>query len=464
MPIPKSSGEYSIVKPEDVYMSLRGITFKTEFSKKLNTNLCIPDPSDAKSICIQYMKDWFLSGFYEIIQGVKPNLEGYFNSIYIDAKHVFDDFRSLTKAELIKRNNPALTIVARIDDGGNDNENLDLYNYGANMYNNRCSYRDSFFRDFCHQSFISMNFKTLFMTFAFRVRVDTMREAEQLQEYMKIRYRARGTQSKFVDIDFQVPKQLACIIAKDAGFELTTVRDEYEVRDKIGFMNYLNSNSYLPWMYKLRTGSNNYQYYIKLPSMRVHITTGEVSKSDGETIGHIKNNFIVEFESRVRFPAPQFYAYYSLVKRSHIEAINRDGSYSLYSFSNFCDIPKCNSKGWRQYLTTDYIEDEVLETPTIIQFDSLLGDLRDIIDVTKATALSPSVFIEFKLFNCSKDTEIEVNWDQYSISSIKPLKSRRSILVMYVDLKYLNEKLLMMHGEGKDRVQPYVTARSIRDE
>ena len=72
-------------------MSVEDITEK--HSKTLYRSICVPSVVQSYSLCIEFMKNWFLSKFDKDV----------FKSVYIDGKNIYDDFRSLSKIELLKR-------------------------------------------------------------------------------------------------------------------------------------------------------------------------------------------------------------------------------------------------------------------------------------------------------------------------------------------------------------------------
>ena len=423
-------------KKVDIFPIIHPITMNRDMSKKLNLSLCTPDPSVSYSMCIEYIMDWFKSGF----------VDNFFRSEYIDAKNIFDDTRNMNKQDLAKRPKPALTVIPKEDQEFN-RENLDLYNYGTNLYYNKCSYKDAFFKDFDSRSYVSIAMQIMKMNFQFRIKVSTMALAKNIASFMKIKYRSMGTQGREVDMDFHVPDALMLKMATDAGFET----EHGKVKDSIGFMYYLNSHSVLPFIFKLNTATGNYKYFIKMSNMYVHIRSNEVQVDDGERQGHIMNNYIIDFNVDVRFPSPKFYAYYSISVKETIEAANYDGSYGIYNLA-ISKVPKTNSKGWPVLLSTDYVDDVISNTVSVIKFDDLLGDLRQIMDHTKSQYLSPSLFIEFKLFNNAKEIGLDVNWNDYTITTKEVLEKMKSFIVIYVNLEYMNEQNLILKDSKNERI------------
>lgn len=421
-----------------------------ELSNNLNSSLIMPNESNSYSIAVEYMKEWFLSGFQD----------GYFRSVYVNEKNIIDDFRSMTREQLIKRPKPCCAIIPRLEQDFN-RDTLDLYNYGTNLYSNRARYQDSFFRDMGKRLFVSLDIKMNKIIFTFRAKVQTLSTAQNMAEHDKLRFRANGTQGKYVDIDFLIPEQLMLMIAQDAGFEVKN----NAVVNETEFLCYVNQNSTIPIMRKFTTGMGRFQYYMKVQNMYFHIRTNNVSVDEGERKGHVMMNYNVDFEAELLYPAPKFFAYYTMDKKEFLREDDAGtNSYTLYSFP-ITNVPTTNSKGWNQYLTTNYEDDEDnfrAKKKVVIAFDDLLGDLRKVIDYTKSIYISPAVFIEFKLFNESHEVKTTVDWIDMTITTDTPLPNIQSYLVMYVDKNYLNENIIKIKKQEKERVTPYIKSKNPR--
>ena len=52
--------------------------------------------------------------------------------------------------------------------------------------------------------------------------------------------------------------------------------------------------------------------------------------------------------------------------------------------------------------------------------------------------ISPSAFIDIKLFNNNHEEPIDIDWNTYTITTKNILKEQISELVFYVDLEYIN--------------------------
>jgi len=265
---------------------------------------------------------------------------------------------------------------------------------------------------------------------------------------MKQAYKVGLTQGKDVSMDFHVPTPLMLQIAIDCGFSVKNNK----VVDIIGFMYYLNKNSQLPFLYKLRGVNQTYEFFIRLEAMYVHISTTDITMDDGERVGKLMDNYSIEMTATVRFPSPKYYAYYSLAVHDNIKIQGTDGSYNVYGLA-MSKVPIVNEKGWNQFMTTEYIDDTTpKKDPIVIKFNDLIGDIRNIIDYTKSIYISPDIFIQIKLYNEFKEIGIKVNWLDYTITTDVPLTVQDSFIVFYVDLNYMNTQLVNLEGYNKNRL------------
>ena len=83
---------------------------------ELYTSLATPSITNAYSIAMQYIKDWFFSKFSD----------KYFKSVYIDQKHPLDEFRKFSIKKGLKKLKPSVSISPHIT-FDYDRETVDLY-------------------------------------------------------------------------------------------------------------------------------------------------------------------------------------------------------------------------------------------------------------------------------------------------------------------------------------------------
>ena len=412
---------------------------KTIHRIHLNSDISVPSTVHGYSVGIEYMKNWFLDKFDK----------DYFKTIFVDGKSVFDDYRRLTRKQLLTIEKPALSIVSKLD-VDYDRETVDMYPGGLKNFARRtCTYDKGFFRDYDNNTYLGMHLRLMKINFNFRVRVKTRAQQIDVFEFMKIAFKIGSTHQERADIDFHVPKEIIICLAKDSGFE---VDENGKVKDVIGFLKYLNAHSGLPFMYKLRTINGNNEFFIKASYLPMHInTSNNLSMDEGERQGQLDNNFHVEMDCELRLPVPQFYAYYTdhtveLEKKLKRELLG------LYNLSDVYQTPEVNDQRWELLIKTDWVNDEYyLDT---IEFEELLqrDEIQTILKHTKNTGLSPAIFMDIHLYNNFKRIPIEIDWENYSIIVKSVLRDKESRIAIYADRGYINEQLLVLKNMYDSRV------------
>lgn len=414
---------------------------------KLNASLSVPSHIHEYSLCIEYAKKWFMDKFPK----------DYFKSIYIDGEHALSEYRKYTREQFIKRDKPSLAIVAQ-EDYSFDNENLDLVMNNVDMFVGRSNAIEPFFRDRKKELFLKMLMKVILINFTFKIRVNTKAKQLDLYRYLITSFSAGTTRGYYMDMDYHIPRTLMVQLAKDSGF--TVINDE--IQDSISFVSYLNSNSVLPFLYKLRCETGNNEFFIRVPNLYIHHRIAEdLDIDEGERQGQINSNYSVELHCAIRFPCPFFYAYYTEHIQNNIVLVNDDGTETSYA-SNFSFMPRTNSKGWFQYITTEYEEND-LTKPLTIDFNSLFtntiegnksedSDILKLIKYTQAMKINPSIFMEIKIFNDRKEQAYTLDWDTLILTSKSLMVSPKSYIAIYIDNKYFNEQLINMKEYKKGRM------------
>lgn len=405
----------------------------------LNSDISVPSTVHGYSIGIEYMKKWFLDKFDK----------DFFKTIFIDGKSVFDDYRRLSRKELLTVERPALSIRSTLEVDYN-RDFVDMYPGGLKNFARRtCTYDKAFFSDYDNNTYVAMHMRLMRINFAFKIRVQTRAQQIDVFEYMKIAFKNGSTDIGYADIDFHVPKEIIICLAKDAGFE---VDDKGRVKNVIGFLKYLNDHSGLPFMYKLRTINGNNEFFIKAPNLFMHINcTDPLTMDDGERQGQLDNNFHIEMNCALQLPVPQFYAYFTDHTVELEKKLKRD-LLGLYNLSNVYQVPEVNDKRWETLIKTDWVNDEYyLDT---IEFEELLDrpDLKKILDHTKNTGLSPAIFLDIHMYNNFKEIPIEIDWYDYKILVKSVLNDKQSTIVIYADRGYINEQLLVLDKMYDSRV------------
>lgn len=397
----------------------------------LNHDISVPSTIHGYSLGVEYIQKWFLDKFDK----------EYFKTIFVGGKSVFDDYRRLSRTELLTIEKPALSINPTLDVDYN-RDFTDVYSAGLKRFARRtCTYDKAFLSDKESNTYLGLHLRQMKIHFNIKVRVKTRPQQLDLLEFMKIAFKIGSTHIDRVDMDFHVPKEIMICIAKDNGFE---VDENGKVKNVLGFLQYLNSHSAFPFMYKLRTINGNNEYFIKVPYLQMHISTLEqLTIDDGERQGQLDNNFHVEMNCELLLPVPQFYAYYTdhtllLEKKFKRELLG------LYNLSDVYQVPEQNEKKWDQLIKTVWDNDEYyLDT---IEFEELINrpDLQKIINHSRNIGISPAVFLDIHVYNNFKRVPIEIDWNNYEIIVKQKLKSKQSNISIYCDTLYVNEQLLVI--------------------
>lgn len=418
-----------IILPGELHTPLQELE---KFKKEYSMALCIPSISSSYSICVEYVRQWVKDKFQN----------NYFKSEYITGKNILHDYLTKDVLDMIKKMKPSLVITPRLDYEYN-RDTLDLYEFGRHININKMRYNNAFFKDKITSNLASIQMKQMRVTFNIRIKVNSYNHAIDLYEFITKAFRVGASETRYADLDFQVPKELVLAIAEDAHFEI----ENGDVKDKCNFLRYLNQNSRIPFMYKFRGTKGEYEYFIRMNDMYIHFKADQSEVEDGEREGQVDNNFVVSIgEIECLFPAPMFYAYFSkCFHKFNPVVVSKDGNEFHFQDFSLGIIPCRNKKGWHQYLTSDYVEDEnkICDFTKPICFKELIkskssSSLFDICEYTKSIFISPDTFMDIQLYNGNKTADIEIDWNKYLIIPKKPLSERVSQVVIYTDLEYIN--------------------------
>ena len=83
----------------------RKYDIKRTHKLKLNSDISVPSTIHGYSVGVEYMRKWFLDKFDD----------SYFKTIFIDGKSVFDNYRKLSRKEMLTIEKPALSMRSQLD-------------------------------------------------------------------------------------------------------------------------------------------------------------------------------------------------------------------------------------------------------------------------------------------------------------------------------------------------------------
>jgi len=428
---------------------------KIEERKQLNLNgsLSIPSITNGYSIGVGYLKDWF----FDKIQ----DSTFHFKYFSIDEANYNSAFDRSEMYKNIKIQKPSLMILPKIDYQWN-REGIDHTLYGSHRFLQYNGYDRAFFKDPIHNIFLGMETEILRIGFSLRSRLESRPQQIDLMKKINLNCRMGSTETNYIDMDFHIPYDIICQVAKDVGFKVIEYKDEekYEapkIEDIQGLVAYLNTHSQYPILYKYRRLTGKFEFFMRMNNMYVHLDCrDELDLDDGEQVEQTKTNYIIEQRVGLDIVVPKFYAYYSRNKHE----IKQSTSFKYTSHVaniQLPDIPDVNDKGWNKYYEVD-IEEDDLKKPLHLEFEGLFNDdseeielIKKIIDHNNECLISPSIFIELKLFNDGQEINYTIDWKNFTLESENILNSCFTHLLMYIDRKYLNEYKINMDNLSDDR-------------
>lgn len=421
------------LKPIDIYNIL-----ESKSPRVLRSSIALPSQHQSYAICVEFAKNWFLEKFDE----------DYFNSIYVNTAHSFDEFRKFSHInEQMKKTNPLLAIIPVIDMTHN-RQWIDSQP-DIPMLLRRSHIDGTFFNDHDKGLHLQLIFKTILMNFTFKIRLDTRAEELDMMEFIKLNHRAGWTESRDIAIDVHVPKQIILQIAYDNGFKIT---DNGKIAEPIKLLEYLNSHSYIPFLYKLRCSTGNEEFFLKVPNCCAHIKAEFPSMDDGERQDLITTNYNIDFQIEVEMTAPYCYTYFSQYEHNYFGSIPRYDTGKIAVMAAIkTSIPHIDEHGWELFTTTEYdIDEEDLDKPLYINFKEFFEghDLSRIIEYTKAIAISPAIFMNFTIFNDGIPINYEMDWNTM-ICSVGNVRNLRTPIAIYCDKKYINDALIYLDNLDK---------------
>lgn len=415
---------------------------------RLYGSLVTPSVVNSYSIAMQYIKEWFFSKFND----------GYFKSIYIDQKHPLDEFRKFSITKGLKKLKPSVSISPHLT-FDYDRDTLDLYQEDIHDYMRRSKSNNAFFIDGERNLNLGVVFEVLEITFDFRIRVGTRAQQIDLYKYLFLAFRFGSTQGEDLIMDCHIPYAIMMQIASDAGFEIL----DNKVVDIIGFVRYLNKHSVFPILYKYRTINGKDEFFIRVGGLYTHISClDKPTADDGERDKQLMTNFLIEFPVVLKIPAPKFYAYHSSCEHTQLKVQTEKATLDTIGLYNIGlpTIPDCDEHGWNQYITTEYYSDEINKTIDIEMkelFDN--SDLYNIIKSTREMLISPSIFMNIKLYNNGKEIKYDIDWNTFTIKLLEKITVHVVQISVYTDLEYVksviyNEENYKNRISTNDREEP----------
>lgn len=415
-------------------------------------NLVKSSSTHAYSLCIEYIKNWFV-GIVESGYG-----KGFFKpeSIYIEGKYMFDDYvRMRSDISKIKRERPYMSIIPKIDYTYNkDSQYMKVL--GMDRYIRKGSLYKGFFNDFNNNLCINCEMKKIQVNFEINIKVASKAQQYDLFEYLNMACRIGMTEGTYKDMDFNIPYNLMMQLAADAGFEVEDNAVKYPMR----FLRYLNTNSTLPFLFKMRGINQRQEYFVRIKDCYIHTRYDTLDADDGDRIGQTSNNFGLSLNLTCLFPCTNFFIYYSRYERHlptpkiPVDVANTVAMYAI-KITEFADT---DEHGWNLSYTCD-IDEKDHSRPFEFPIEDLFktnADTNDIVKMIKYckdSYISPSIFLNFKLMNMGEPIPLVTDWEGMTIKTNTIVEGDINCLAIYINYGYMNEQLISMENYYKNRIE-----------
>lgn len=419
---------------------------------RLYKALSIPSFVHGYSLAIEYIKSWFLGKFKEF--GFPDN---YFKTVYINGKHVLDDWKYFNK-DNIKKEKPMVAIVPSID-FEYDRETVDAYLADPRVFLRKSEYQNSFFKDDEINQYLGMDMRALRMNFAFRIRVSSRAQQLDLLENMKMMFRIGATQSERLSADFHIPKDVMFEIAKRAKFDIDEKSGKIE--NVMGFISYMNRNSDLPIMFKMRAINQKPEFFVRRNDLYSHLSLlDKLDHDDGERDGHLDNNFHIDMAVTLTIPVPHYYVYFSAHPiKDYLEVCNMEDDKDkphkgLYQFCNY-ELPERNDSGWAQFTVSSYMcdkDEKFIDIKDLFPENTNLGGL---IKYSLSHFISPLHFMEIRIYKNDytlKLVRTKTDYKNMKVMINEDIDEEVVYIVAYGDMKYINDTIISINEYDKTRI------------
>lgn len=408
---------------------------KSYTPRQLRSQIILPSQYASYAVCVEFAKKWFYSKFPE----------HYFNSIYVEGSHTFDEFRKFSVIDsALRKTNPISAMIPTIDMTHNRQWVDSNPEFPAIL--RRTRKEGIIFNNEANGTHLQIQFKTIKMNFQYKIRVDTRAEELDMVEYLKYKHKAGWAHAEDdLMLDVHVPKQIISQMAFDNDIPIL---DTGYPADSFQMIEYLNKHSLVPFLYKLRCATGNNEYFIKVPNCVATIQTEMPTYDDGERVNMVNNNYTIDFNIEVEMTAPYCYTYYSQHEQHYINnspiTVPKDMIVSMHMRT---DIPTVDNNGWRmmgdeplQY----QIDEEDIGKPMDIDFKDIFEgtDLGRCIVKTTLLNINPAIFVNFVISNGGIECDWEMDWVNL-VMHVKDLPTNLTTVIgIYVDNGYLMNMII----------------------
>ena len=407
----------------------------------LNCSMASPSLVHIESIATEYIRNFIL----------KAVPEDYFKTVYINEKHILDEYRKMDKTySFVSKPKPAIAITPRINYDFDNNLHNDVQ-FGTDTVMNMSKLDTSFIKDYNNNKFLALGLKLVQLEYNIKIVVDSKSKQIDLFERLGVRMPV-GSKRRFkIDLDYHIPLHIMVQFAYDTGHDIVNG----DVLECTKFVSYLNSKSELPILYKFRRINGINEFFVRFRDFSIDLDlTDKLSLDDGQNEGQTVSRFGIDWRIGVLIPAPKWYAYYSNTKHDMIAELTSERKENvLVSEISTITIPEINEKGWNNYLNIDYEEFDLEKIPEI-DFTELFDNIRilPLIKQSLEMGIDPSVFIDIKTYNSDKEYKVNIDWDTFIGKYDSVFKGITTYLALYIDSEFVHQQNIIREELNKNRI------------
>lgn len=415
--------------------------------KELKYGLFVPGRLDGISILVEYMYKWFLSKF----GGEKCN---FFKAINLDGSDPLNMLKFWKTKDWIKRPRPKLTIIPKPDIKYNMDNQDDDFNSIIGYINRTKDDNACFFRDEDNNVFLDVKFRLTKVDMNYKIMVGQKGAQYDIYDRMYMACRVGKTLTMYANVDYLVPTSLIRHIAADLHFQ---VDDRGMPVDSVKFLEYMNSHSAFPFLYKLRGVTREWEFYVRLSDMMIHIRDIEADLDEGNKQGMLTTDYILEMNCVATMPSPRFFVYYTCGELEQVVTHDRNNNEFIADLVSPI-IPSKNQSQWPIFLDGTFELDNVGEFLKLSIYDlfqesnkGTKNDMLDAIEYCRLRRISPEVFLEIKCISDGKEQSIYIDWNKMTIKSRYPIMTKICTIIVYVDLVFLHQTQIETQEMYKSR-------------
>lgn len=419
------------------------------YRPELYKQLIIPSFVHGYSLCIEYMRNWFLNKFEKRVRS-DGTREEYFKSVNVNGRHVLDEWKHFNKQN-IKREMPMLAIIPTVD-YEHDREYQDAYLADRRLLLHKSDYQQSFFKDWDNMLFLYAQPKEMKMNFTFKVRVSSKAEQQDLLQKMELYFRVGASETEHISADIHIPYDIMVCLAKANGFE---VDKSNTIVDPFSFVSYCNKHSDMPIIYKMRAINQKAEFFMRASNLRVHIICRDkIQPDDGEKEGRLDTNYHLELQTVVYMIVPHFFVFFNQKPIEHEITVGHE-AVGIYTINCF-EVPPCNSRGWNQKAQTNYLCDK---GERFIDLSSIFEGKAPMCETMRYNLenfINPDSFIEVVVYRARQAPILMSGWVDYRhlryVFDDEIEKEEMMLIVVYADDGYINNTMINIKNYNSTRI------------